>query len=88
MATIEKKCWPELFEAVMSGAKKFDLRLNDFAVQGGDTLLLREWDPNKNDYTGRSVEKKVTFVLPVKIDQTFWTEQDIKEKGLLVLSLE
>ncbi len=88
MATIEKKIWPEYYEAVASGKKKFELRLNDFEINDGDTLVLREWDPETKDYTGRQTEKKVTFVGKFKIDQLFWPEDEIKEKGIQVISLE
>lgn len=88
MATIEKKIWPEYYEAVASGKKKFELRLNDFEINDGDTLVLREWDPVTKDYTGRQTEKKVTFVGKFKIDQLFWPEEEIKEKGIQVISLE
>ncbi|KKU17322.1 MAG: hypothetical protein UX26_C0003G0031, partial [Parcubacteria group bacterium GW2011_GWC1_45_9] len=45
MAVIKKKAWPELFEAVVSGKKKYDLRLNEFEINEGDVLALEEWDP-------------------------------------------
>jgi len=32
MALIKKKIWPEYFNNVFSGKKKFKLRLNDFEV--------------------------------------------------------
>lgn len=88
MATIKKKIWPEYFEAVVSGRKNYELRLNDFEVNEGDILVLEEWDPETKEYTGRSVEKKVTYVGKFKIDQLFWSEQKIKEKGLQIISME
>lgn len=88
MAIIKKKVWPEYFEAIIFGKKKFELRLNDFDVKEGDTLLLEEWNPNTKEYTGRKVEKKVTYVAKFKIDKLFWPEEEIKEKGLQVISLE
>lgn len=88
MTTIEKKIWPEYFDAVASGKKKFELRLNDFDIAEGDTLILKEWDPKMKKYTGRQVEKKVTYVAKFKIDQLFWPEEEIKEKGIQVISLE
>ena len=71
MAIVKKKIWPEYFEEVASGKKKFELRLNDFDINEGDTLVLEEWDPNTKSYTGRSIEKKVTYVGKFKIDSLF-----------------
>ena len=88
MALIKKKIWPEYFEAVVSGTKKFELRLNDFEVNEGDTLILEEWDPKIQQYSGRSVEKKVTYVGKFMIDKLFWPESEIKEKGIQIISLE
>lgn len=88
MKVIKKKIWPEYFNAVASGKKKFELRLNDFEVHEGDTLVLEEWDPKTKEYTGRKIEKKVTFVLRFKTDELFWPEKEVKEKGLQILSLE
>ena len=55
MKTIKKKIWPEYFDAVESGKKKFELRLNDFGVEEGDILLLEVWDTKTKEYTGRSI---------------------------------
>ena len=43
MAIIKKKISKEYFELISAGIKKFELRLADFAVKEGDTLLLEEW---------------------------------------------
>jgi len=88
MAIIEKKIWPKYFEAVASGKKKFELRLDDFAVAEGDTLLLKEWDPKVKEYTGRQVKKQVTYVAKFRVDELFWPEAEVKEKGIQVISLE
>ncbi len=85
---IRKKVWPEWFEAILAGKKKYELRLNDFEVNEGDILLLEEWDPKTQSYTGRTINKKVTYVGKFKIDKLFWSEEKIKEKGLQILSLE
>lgn len=87
MTTIKKKIWPEYFEAVASGKKKFELRLNDFDLKEGDILVLEEWDPKKKEYTGRKIEKKVTYVMKFQLN-AFDQEKQIKEKGLLIVSLE
>ena len=88
MAIIKKKAWPEYFDHVASGKKKFDLRLNDFEINEGDIFVLEEWDPKTKAYTGRKVEKKVTYVGKFKIDQLFWSEEEIKDKGIQIISLE
>ena len=88
MAIINKKIWPEYFEAIVSGKKKYELRLNDFEVNEGDTLTLEEWGPATKSYTGRKTEKKVTYVGKFKIDKLFWPEEEIKEKGIQIISLE
>ena len=69
MAVIKKKTWPEYFELVLSGKKKFDLRVGDFDVCEGDTLVLEEWDPKTGKYTGRRIEKTVGYVLKLKLDE-------------------
>lgn len=88
MATIEKKIWPKYFDEIASGKKKFELRLNDFDVAPGDTLILEEWDPETKTYTGRRLEKRVTHLYRFEVDKLFWPEHEVKEKGLQILSLE
>ncbi len=88
MKIIRKKIWPDYFDAVASGKKRYELRLNDFDVSEGDILILEEWNPENKEYTGRKVEKKVNYVGRFKIDQLFWPEEEIKEKGIQVISLE
>jgi hypothetical protein len=57
------KSWPEFFEPVLSGQKQFELRKNDRDFQVGDHVVLREWEPNGDRYTGREINKRVTYVL-------------------------
>ena len=57
------KTWPQFFSRILSGDKKFELRENDRDFQAGDILLLQEWSPSNNEYTGNSIYKKVTYVL-------------------------
>ena len=66
---IEKKVWPEYFEAIQDGRKTFELRLNDFEINEGDILVLKEWDPETKSYTGRELEKTVTYVGKWKLDE-------------------
>ena len=84
---IKKKVWPGLFDDILSGKKKFQLRLSDFEAQEGDNLILEEWDPKTQQYTGRKIEKKVNYVLKFKLDD-FGQKQQIEEKGLQVIQFE
>jgi len=84
---IEKKCWPELFQNVLDGKKSFDMRIADFNINEGDTLVLREWDPETKDYTGRVIEKEVGFVLKTK-DVKFWPKEDVEKYGFQVMGFK
>jgi ribosomal protein S17 len=55
---IEKKVWPEYFKKIVSGEKKYELRLDDFECHEGDKLILKEYNPETKKYTGREVVKK------------------------------
>jgi len=87
MKRIEKKTWPVLFEKVLNGEKNFDLRIAEFDCEIGDVLVLREWDPDTKDYTGRQLEKTITFVMKTK-DLKFWSQEDIDELGFVVMSFK
>jgi ribosomal protein S17 len=81
----EKKIWPEHFENVLSGKKTYELRLADWECNAGDTLLLREWDPLTKEYTGRVLEKQVTYVGKTK-NATFWSTEDVEKFGFQIIS--
>jgi hypothetical protein len=81
---IEKKCWPEFFQQIVDGNKTFELRLADFKCNQGDILVLKEWNPKTEKYTGRVLEKEVTCVLKTK-DVKFWPKEDIEKYGLQII---
>ena len=84
---IEKKIWPEYFERILTGDKKYELRLADFKCNKGDILLLKEWDPKTKKYTGRAVEKEVTHILKTK-EVTFWPKEEIEKYGFQIISFK
>jgi len=43
-------------------------------------LILEEWNPKTEEYTGRKVEKKVTYVGKFKIDKLFWPRNRSKKE--------
>lgn len=59
----ELKTWPEFFAAVAACKKDFEIRYNDRDFERGNELVLREWCPLMEDYTGREEIRFVKFVL-------------------------
>jgi len=84
---IEKKIWPGYPDKIISGEKTFEMRLADFDCEEGDILVLREWDPEKKKYTGREIEKNVTYVLKTK-DLDFWDKADVEKYGYQMISIK
>lgn len=84
---IEKKVWPGYLDRIISGEKTYDLRLADFDCKAGDILVLREWDPEKQKYTGRESEKEVTYVGKTK-EMEFWDKKEIDKYGYQIISLK
>lgn len=84
---IEKKTWPDYFQKIKNGEKTFELRLADFKCKIGDILVLKEYDPKTKKYTGRVVEKKVTYILKTK-DLKFWPKKDVKKYGYQVIAFK
>lgn len=41
----ELKIWPQFYQRVADGSKTFEVRNNDRNFQFGDTVTLREYDP-------------------------------------------
>ena len=60
------KSWPENFRPLKIGLRQFEVRLNDRSYNVGDRLLLQEWDPAKEQYTGAELLLKVRYILQGK----------------------
>lgn len=56
------KTWPIYFQKVKSNEKPYELRFNDRDYQVGDILILKEWDPESQLFTGDSCRRFVTFM--------------------------
>lgn len=85
---IRKKILPIYFAAILAGKKNFELRLNDFDCQEGDILILEEWDSKKKDYTGRILEKEITYVAKFDMNDLFWPKEEIEDKGIQIISIK
>lgn len=87
---IVKKILPEYFDLIASGEKKFEFRVADFEVTEGDILVLEEWDgvdSGSRKPTGRSIEKRVTFLKKFNLDE-FDQKEEIEKHGFYILQIE
>ena len=84
--TITQKVEQEYFDRIVAGDKR-DLRLADDAVHEGDTVIIEEWDPHAQEYTGRKIETVVTTVhpLPAAAD---WAVQERDGETLQLIQFE
>lgn len=79
--------WPEYFQAILNGKKTYELRLADFECKEDDILILKEWSPDTKKYTGRKIEKIVTYIGKTK-GLTFWSKDDIDKYGYQIITFK
>ncbi len=90
MKTITKKIDTVWFEAILAGKKKYELRLADFDIDEGDLLRLEEWVGEGADrkFSGRFIEKKVTYLVKLDLNEWITKQPELLEKGMYVISFE
>lgn len=63
----ELKIWPQYYCRVADGSKTFEVRDNDRGFQPGDTVVLKEWDPEpQNPAADRHAAKGYTDSPPLE----------------------
>jgi ASC-1-like (ASCH) protein len=95
MKTIIKKIDTEWFDLILAGKKKYELRLADFDIEEGDIIRLEEYtqegfsgNTEGRKPTGRSIEKKVTFLRKTNIKQWIENQPELLEKGFYVIQFD
>ena len=63
MTVHELKTINPYFTDVWEGRKDFELRAPDRNFQVGDMLILREFDPETCEYSGRVYKKRIVYIL-------------------------
>ena|ERR1700733_1682712 len=58
----ELRSWPEFFKPIKEGTRTHELRRNDREFAVGDTLVLREFDPKTQIYTGEQCRVAITSI--------------------------
>ncbi len=78
-----------MFNKFSSGERTLELRLADFDLKKGDTLVFEEYDPGTGEYTGR----KATFECK-KVEHSaqdplqFYKVEDVRKNGFWIIDLE
>ncbi len=58
----ELKCHPQYFQAVVEGRKRYEVRKGDRDFRVGDFVLLHEWSPVLEVYTGRWSMHRIPYM--------------------------
>lgn len=79
----ELRCHSKYFQAAWVGDKTFEIRLNDRDFNERDEVVLEEFDPETDTYTGREIEGIIRYLTDYEqrpgyvvfsIEQTFKQE--------------
>jgi hypothetical protein len=71
MKTHHLKIHPQYFAAVRAHKKNFEIRKDDRGFEVGDLVVLEEYLPQTDSYTGQTATRLIT-----------WIARDIPEMGL------
>lgn len=89
MKKVTKKINKEWFDLILTGKKKFEVRLADFDIVEGDILRLEEYTKGKNRKpTGRFIEKKVDYVRKVDLQSWIKKQPDLIDNGFYVIQFD
>lgn len=57
------KTWPNFYKDIQAGYKNFEVRKFDRPFKPGDKLILQEWDPATEEYTGKEFHSEIGYIL-------------------------
>jgi hypothetical protein len=72
------KTWTPFFNDVKSGIKQFEVRKNDRDYEVGDTLILEDFNPSTEKYTGAWIPKEIIY----KLDDPRFIKEDFIVLGM------
>ncbi len=89
MVVITKKIDPVWFDMILSGKKKFEIRLADFDITEGDILRLEEYTEGQDRQpTGRFIEKTVTYVRKPNLKDWVEKQPELLDKSFYVIQFD
>ena len=74
------KTWPKYFQQIEAGDKTFEIRKNDRGFKPDDILILEEWNPETEKYTGEVSIWRIGYLL----QGAFGIPSDVCVMSLLV----
>jgi hypothetical protein len=79
VATVHSlKSLPHFFTSLVDSSKTFEIRKNDRNYRVGDTLRLREWNADTEQYSGFEVTRVVIYITAFA-QQPGWVVMGIRE---------
>lgn len=89
MKTITKKIDPEWFDMILSGKKKFELRVADFEIEDGDIIRLEEYTTGEDRKpTGRFIEKKANYVRKIDLQGWIKRQPELMKNGFYIIQFD
>lgn len=80
----ELKIIPQFFQRIKEGSKTFEIRLNDKAYQSGDTVIMREYDPEPITSSQKDSPRGFTDSPPIEFKIGFI---QVLDKDVIAFSL-
>lgn len=80
------KSWPQYFVPIKEGRRTHDLRRNDRDFQMGDRMLLAEFDPQAQKYTGDTCEVEITSM--TSMSQPCAVSSEALDPAFCILSIK
>lgn len=56
------KIWPDFMKAHLKGVKPWEIRKNDRKFETGDDVVLQEWDPTQQAFTGAWIMGTILYL--------------------------
>jgi len=79
------KSWPQFFHPIRHGSRTHELRRNDRDFAVGDLLVLHEYDPQAQRYTGAACQVEVSSITSLK--QPCAVSEDALHPDFCILSI-
>jgi hypothetical protein len=80
------KSWPQYFGPIKNGQRTHDLRRNDRGFQVGDAMVLEEFDPQAQKYTGETCEVEITSM--TSMSQPCAVSSEALDPAFCILSIK